>query len=140
MPIVTVLQSLRRLAVAVSLLSIFVAAPPPVGAQGVPQSPSPSASSGGSKASAETTTQKNPTAVSQPKQGVETATLEATKQSQVGKIYYADGNVDIHYENTRLRADHVEYNDDTQVVIARGNVQLDYLTQHDLGIVVVFDM
>src|SRR5271156_3302201 len=130
MPIVTVLQSLRRLAVVVALLSIFFAVPLPVGAQGVPQSPSPSPSSVGSKASANTTTQKNPTAVSQPKQGMETATLEADKQSQVGKIYYADGHVDIHYENTRLRADHVEYNEETQVVIARGNVQLDYLTQH----------
>jgi LPS-assembly protein len=60
----------------------------------------------------------------------EISTLEADQQRQVGKIYYADGHVDIHYENTRLRADHVEYNEDTQVVIARGNVQLDYLTQH----------
>jgi len=60
----------------------------------------------------------------------QTATLEADQQRQVGRIYYADGNVDVHYQNTRLRADHVEYNEDTYVAIARGHVQLDYLTQH----------
>ncbi|MFZ0886247.1 MAG: LPS assembly protein LptD [Candidatus Acidiferrales bacterium] len=58
------------------------------------------------------------------------ATLEAKQQRQVGRIYYADGDVDVRYQNTRLRADHVEYNEDTQVVIARGHVQLDYETQH----------
>lgn len=62
--------------------------------------------------------------------GDETATLEADHQSQVGRIYYADGNVDVKYQNVRLRADHVEYNEETQVVQARGNVQLDYETQH----------
>ena len=58
------------------------------------------------------------------------ATLEADQQRQVGKIFYADGHVDVRYENARLRADHVEYDSEAQVVIARGNVQLDYLTQH----------
>ena len=45
-------------------------------------------------------------------------------------MFYADGHVDVRYQNARLRADHVEYNADTQIVIARGHVQLDYLTQH----------
>jgi len=58
------------------------------------------------------------------------ATLEADQQRQVGRIYYADGNVDVHYQNSRLRADHVEYNEDTYLAIARGHVQLDYMTQH----------
>jgi LPS-assembly protein len=58
------------------------------------------------------------------------ATLEAKQQRQVGRIYYADGDVDVRYQNSRLRADHVEYNEDTQVVIAHGHVQLDYMTQH----------
>jgi LPS-assembly protein len=58
------------------------------------------------------------------------ATLTASQQSQVGNIYYADGDVDVRYQNTRLRADHVEYNEDTYVAIARGHVQLDYMTQH----------
>ena len=59
------------------------------------------------------------------------ATLEAdTQGGEVGKNYHADGNVDLRYENLRLRADHVEWNQETDVVIARGHVQLDYLTQH----------
>lgn len=58
------------------------------------------------------------------------ATLEADQQRAVGKIFYADGHVDVHYENARLRADHVEYDSQNQVVTARGHVQLDYETQH----------
>jgi LPS-assembly protein len=73
-----------------------------------------------------TTTNAAPTASASDQE----ATLEAKQQRQVGRIYYADGDVDVRYQNTRLRADHVEYNEDTQVVIARGHVQLDYMTQH----------
>ncbi|MGH9682843.1 MAG: LPS-assembly protein LptD [Candidatus Acidiferrales bacterium] len=58
------------------------------------------------------------------------ATLEADRQSQIGRVYYADGRVDVRYQNVRLRADHVEYNEATQIIIARGHVQLDYMTQH----------
>jgi LPS-assembly protein len=58
------------------------------------------------------------------------ATLEADQQRAVGKVFYADGRVDVRYQNTRLRADHVEYDSERQIVIARGHVQLDYLTQH----------
>jgi LPS-assembly protein len=58
------------------------------------------------------------------------ATLEADQQRQAGNMFYADGHVDVHYANARLRADHVEYNSETQVVSAHGNVQLDYMTQH----------
>ena len=36
----------------------------------------------------------------------------------------------MNYENARLRADHVEYDSETQTVIATGHVQLDYMTQH----------
>lgn len=57
-------------------------------------------------------------------------TLEANQQREVNKIFYADGNVDVRCGEARLRADHVEYDSTTQVVIARGHVQLDYLTQH----------
>src|ERR1700746_467260 len=56
--------------------------------------------------------------------------LEGDQQAQVGKIFYADGHVDVRYQNYRIRADHAEYNSETGVVIAKGNVQLDYLTQH----------
>ena len=58
------------------------------------------------------------------------ATLEADQQRQVGKVFYADGHVDVRYQEARLRADHVEYDNEAQVVVARGNVQLDFMTQH----------
>ncbi len=58
------------------------------------------------------------------------ATLEADQQRESGKVFYADGHVEIRYENARLRADHVEYDSASQIVIARGHVQLDYRTQH----------
>src|SRR5713226_1304646 len=57
-------------------------------------------------------------------------TLEADQQRQVGKVFYADGNVDIRYEDIRLRADHVEFNDETKAAVARGHVQFDRDTQH----------
>jgi LPS-assembly protein len=58
-------------------------------------------------------------------------TLEADQQHDVrGHILSADGNVDVKCGNVRLRADHIEYDSSTQVVVARGHVQLDYLTQH----------
>jgi hypothetical protein len=64
-------------------------------------------------------------------QGGGEVTLEADRQGgEIGKTYYADGNVDLRYQNMRLRADHVEWNEETDVVTARGHVQLDYLTQH----------
>ena len=58
------------------------------------------------------------------------ATLEADQQHEEGRVFYADGNVDIHYGEVRLRADHVDYDSDAQTVSAHGHVQLDYLTQH----------
>ncbi|HVA72566.1 MAG TPA: LPS assembly protein LptD [Candidatus Limnocylindrales bacterium] len=57
-------------------------------------------------------------------------TLEADTQKQVGKVFYADGRVDILYQGVRLRADHVQYNEATKIVAARGHVQFDYQTQH----------
>ena len=57
-------------------------------------------------------------------------TLEADQQKQVGKIFYADGHVDIVYRDLRLRADHVEYNTRTKQALARGHVRFDYQTQH----------
>lgn len=57
-------------------------------------------------------------------------TLQADQQRLAGKIYYADGNVEVVYENARLRADHIQYNTETQGISARGHVQLDYKNQH----------
>src|SRR6516225_7788896 len=50
------------------------------------------------------------------------ATLEADQQRAVGKIFHADGHVDVRYQNARVRADHVEYDSEKQVEIARGRV------------------
>jgi len=58
-------------------------------------------------------------------------TLQADRQGgQIGKLYYADGNVDLIYQDLRLRADHVQWNQQTGAISARGHVQLDYRTQH----------
>jgi LPS-assembly protein len=130
MPLVTALQSLRKFALFPLLLMIFLSAPCGSRAQTSGDSPVHPPSSGGAKTPAKAQSKKPSLPNPQTKRSGEAATLEADQQRQVGRIYYAEGHVDVHYENTRLRADHVEYNEETQVVIASGNVQLDYLTQH----------
>lgn len=61
------------------------------------------------------------------------ATAEITArgaQRRVGSTYIADDDVDVTYGGMRLRADHVEYDDTTSQVIARGHVIFDFETQH----------
>jgi len=58
------------------------------------------------------------------------ANLEAKTQSRKGDLTTADGDVDIHYGDSRLRADHVEYNNKTYEAAASGHVQLDYNGEH----------
>jgi LPS-assembly protein len=58
------------------------------------------------------------------------ADLESRTQSRRGDITSADGDVDIHFGDTRLRADHVEYNSKTFEAVATGHVQLDYNNEH----------
>jgi LPS-assembly protein len=58
------------------------------------------------------------------------AELEAKSQSRKGDVTSADGDVDIHYGETRLRADHIEYNGKTYEAVATGHVQLDYNNEH----------
>ncbi len=58
------------------------------------------------------------------------ANLEAKTQSRKGDVTMGDGDVDIHYADTRLRADHVEYNGETFEATATGHVQLDYGNEH----------
>src|SRR5580658_5057959 len=120
MPKATVLQPLRRYVLLPLLLPVLLASPRLARAQSV-ATPSQRA---------QQKKQTQPVAKNAPVTPGEEATLEAKQQRQIGQIYYADGDVDVRYQNTRLRADHVEYNEDTRVVIARGHVQLDYLTQH----------
>ncbi|MGC1104988.1 MAG: LPS assembly protein LptD [Candidatus Acidiferrales bacterium] len=57
-------------------------------------------------------------------------TLEADSQRESKKVFFADGHVDIVYAGVRLRADHVEYNQQTKVALARGHVQFDHENQH----------
>jgi len=106
MPNVTLSKFVRGIALHAALLTVLIAAPRALAAQATAQKPLAPLAGGGE------------------------ATLEADQQRQVGKTFYADGHVDLRYQNARLRADHVEYDSDTQVVIARGHVQLDYTTQH----------
>jgi len=51
-------------------------------------------------------------------------------QRRVGSMYIADDDVDVTYGGMRLRADHVEYNDSTSQVIARGHIIFDFESQH----------
>ncbi len=51
-------------------------------------------------------------------------------QRHQGNLFIADDEVDIHYAGQRLRADHIEYNDDTNEAFARGHVQYDFENQH----------
>jgi LPS-assembly protein len=124
MPSAIVLQPLRRFVLPPLLAVIFLAGPRVAWTQSNGNA-APQSQAAGKKQTKPVVHAPAPAAGANPE-----ATLEAKQQRQVGRIYYADGDVDVRYQNTRLRADHVEYNEDTQVVIARGHVQLDYETQH----------
>ena len=52
------------------------------------------------------------------------------RQRRQGDVFLADDDVDIHYGEMRLRADHVEYNSATYEAMARGHVQFDFENQH----------
>jgi LPS-assembly protein len=51
-------------------------------------------------------------------------------QRHTGDLTIAERDVDIHYANQRLRADYVEYNEQSNEAVARGHVQFDYENQH----------
>ena len=51
-------------------------------------------------------------------------------QRRQGNLFIADDDVDIHYAGQRLRADHIEYNDETTEAFARGHVHYDFENQH----------
>jgi LPS-assembly protein len=123
MPDAKTTRTLRRLCLFLVLLGIFFASPRFIDAQDAATKSPPQARSKKQSSVANTSPQAEAN-------GDQTATLEAGQQSEVGRISHADGDVDLRYQNTRLRADHVEYNNDTQVAIARGHVQLDYMNQH----------
>lgn len=51
-------------------------------------------------------------------------------QQKRGDLFIADGDVDIHYGDERLQADHMEYNEKTSESLARGHVRFDYNNEH----------
>ena len=51
-------------------------------------------------------------------------------QKHRGDLFIAEKNVDLQYAGMRLRADYLEYNDDTHDSLARGHVQFDYENEH----------
>jgi len=66
-----------------------------------------------------------------PAQKAEVAELSCSgPQRNQGDITSADDNCDIRYGDTRLHADHMEYNNKTNEATATGHVQLDYNGEH----------
>src|ERR1700688_2492162 len=51
-------------------------------------------------------------------------------QRRQWNLFIAQDDVDIRYAGQRLRADHIEYTDETTEAFARGHVQYDYENQH----------
>jgi LPS-assembly protein len=51
-------------------------------------------------------------------------------QQKRGDLFIAEDDVDIHYGDERLRADHIEYNEKTSESFARGHVRFDYNNEH----------
>ena len=51
-------------------------------------------------------------------------------QQKRGDLFIADDDVDIHYGDERLQADHIEYNEKTSESLARGHVRFDYNDEH----------
>src|ERR1700751_3361446 len=122
MPSAIVSKALRKSALSITLTLILFS----LAGSAFGQTAVVSSAKSASKKTSQTPTKPSPQR--QAEGGI--ATLEADQQRQVGKIFYADGHVDVHYQNYRIRADHAEYNSETGVVNAKGNVQLDYLTEH----------
>jgi LPS-assembly protein len=55
--------------------------------------------------------------------------LQADRQSKVGPMYYADGHVVFQYGAVTMHADHVQYNEKTRRIEARGHLRFDYRNQ-----------
>ena len=64
-----------------------------------------------------------------PKGGIAELSAKGPQRRQ-GNLFIADDDVDIHYAGQHLRADHIEYNDQTNEAFARGHVQYDFENQH----------
>ena len=58
------------------------------------------------------------------------ALITACEQEKHGDIYTARGNVEINYQNERLRAKQIDYNSTTGDATLTGDVKFDYGNQH----------
>lgn len=59
-----------------------------------------------------------------PEKAPEKVSWDADTQSKHGNVYLLAGDVDVHYENHELRADRIEYNEETHEAMADGHVKL----------------
>jgi LPS-assembly protein len=59
-----------------------------------------------------------------PEKAPNTVSWDADTQSKHGSVYLLAGSVEVHYENHVLRADRIEYDEDTHELTAEGNVKL----------------
>jgi lipopolysaccharide assembly outer membrane protein LptD (OstA) len=58
------------------------------------------------------------------------ALITACEQEKHGEIYTAKGNVEINYQNERIRAKQIDYNSTTGDATLTGDVKFDYGNQH----------
>jgi len=65
-----------------------------------------------------------------PKKGGIAEISSSGPQRHTGDLTIAESDVDIHYQGQELRADYVEYNEQTNEAVARGHVKFDYENQH----------
>ena len=63
------------------------------------------------------------------KGGVAEITASGPQRRQ-GELYLADKDVNLTYQGMHLQADHLEYNNETNQAVARGNVRFDYENEH----------
>jgi LPS-assembly protein len=132
-------RSLRRLrwSAASLLLTLMLLFATGVGAQTSPAQKPSTKTQPPQTTSSQTTTAPPPTPTSPAQAAV---ALEAREQRREGDRVIADGDVDVHYQSNRLRADHVEYDTKTYDTRARGNVQFDYENQHLEGSEATFNV
>ncbi|MCP2604838.1 LPS-assembly protein LptD [Candidatus Aminicenantes bacterium AH-873-B07] len=74
------------------------------------------------------------------KQNPDTPKIIAKLWERQGKILYFSGEVEVHYEDIIIYADYIEYNEDTQDLIAEGNVSIHMPDQVISGKKIIFNI
>jgi len=75
-----------------------------------------------------------------PKEQLVTPKILAQKWEREGNILYFSGNVELHYEDIIIYADYIEYNEETQEIIANGNVSIHMPNQVISGKEIIFNL